>query len=299
MVMRWSAILAWLFAAALLALAACERGPAAKSAGGEAGAGPRIVALSPAAAQIVRDLGLGARLVGRHGFDTFSDPALAVCGDQAGIDYEALLGARPTHVLLQWGQRERPARLTQLAATNRWSVHDYPLLALADVDDAAAEMAALWGVATLPPIRGLEAGKRPDRAAVGRVLLLYGIDPPSALGPGSFHHELLVDLGATPALTEGRAFMTLDAEDVLRLAPDAVMIFNPRAAGRPASNVPPAELVKRLGALGRLDVPAFRAASGGVPRVVLIDDPMCATPGTNLRGLRAEMAGVVDGWAKR
>ena len=142
-----------------------------------------------------------------------------------------VVGATPQLMhALQWGQRERPARLTQLAATNRWSVHDYPLLALADVDDAAAEMAALWGVATLPPIRGLEAGKRPDRAAVGRVLLLYGIDPPSALGPGSFHHELLVDLGATPALTEGRAFMTLDAEDVLRLAPDAVMIFNPRAA---------------------------------------------------------------------
>lgn len=290
MVIRLCAIMAWLCAAAWLA--GCERGPVAKNAAGV----PRIVALSPAAAQIVRDLGLGAKLVGRHGFDTFSDQALAVCGDQAGIDYEALLGARPTHVLLQWGRRERPTRLTELAAANRWSVHDYPLLALADVDDAAAEMAALFGVATLPPIRGHEEGRRPERAAVGRVLLLYGTDPPSALGPGSFHHDLLVDLGATPAISEGRAFMTLDAEDVLRLAPDAVMIFDPREAGRPAGNVPPAELVRRLGALGRLDVPAFRA---GGARVVLIDDPMCATPGTNLRGLRAEMAGVLDGWAKR
>src|SRR5689334_23210000 len=62
---------------------------------------PRVVALSPAVARTMRDLGLGKYLVGRHGFDQWSAQSLPVCGDQNGIDYETLVRARPTQVFLQ------------------------------------------------------------------------------------------------------------------------------------------------------------------------------------------------------
>lgn len=289
-----------LLACLLVALTACERAkPAGSStATGAGGApGPRIVALSPAIAVIIRDLGQGSKLVGRHGFDTFSDPALPVCGDQAGLDYEALLRVRPTHVLTQWGRRDRPERLATLAREHGWTLRDFPMLSLAEVEEAAATLAADLAVPAPPAIRLQEQGRRPDRAAIGRVLMLYGGEPPAALGPGSFHHELLVDLGATPAVREGAAFITLDAEDVLRLAPDAIIIIAPRDPNA-ETNVPPppgAEnadaAVAALRGLAKLDLPALRTR-----RVAIIDDPLSATPGTNLRTLRATLAEIVDGW---
>ena len=70
--------------------------------------------LSPALAVIVRDLGLEANIVARHGFDIVLDKSIPVAGDQSGLDYEILLTAKPTHVLLEWGQREIPRRLGEL-----------------------------------------------------------------------------------------------------------------------------------------------------------------------------------------
>ena len=76
---------------------------------------PRIVALGPSVGIILQDLGLEELVVGRHGWDLALDPDLPVCGDLNGIDYENLIGVRPTHVLLEWGSQEVPRRLEQEA----------------------------------------------------------------------------------------------------------------------------------------------------------------------------------------
>jgi ABC-type Fe3+-hydroxamate transport system substrate-binding protein len=265
----------------------------------------RIVALSPAIATTLRDLGLGAEIVGRHAYDQATDPSIPVCGDQTGIDYETLLNAEPTHVLLEWGQRELPERLSELASAHDWTVKSYRLLTLDDVEACAADLyAALrtsrgetrpWGSTPLA-IAMLEAWSRRDvdLARAGRVLLLASVDPPGALGPGSFHEQILTRIGGRPAITTGAAWQTLDVEDVLALRPEAIIVFRPRARGTPArASLSAEELRAALGRLGTLEIPAVRES-----RVALIDDPLGLTPSTAMVGVAHEVAARLEAWAK-
>ncbi len=249
---------------------------------------PRIAALSPGIAQVLADAGLSHLIVARHGFDRWSDPALPVCGDQSGIDYEALLRVQPTHVLLQWGARDLPPRLAALAKSQKWIVRDVAMLSLEQVRTAANEIEAEFGAWATPAggekSRGsaaLEHALKPiDRAAdAGRVLILYGTSPPTVLGPGSYHHEMLVSLGGVPAITRGSPFITLDAEDLIRIDPDVIIAVQPRVSGETTSGLARhGEAAKRaLGGLARLPLKAVKAE-----RCYLIDDPRGLLPGTNL-----------------
>lgn len=275
----------------------------------------RIVALAPAIAQTLRDLGIESEIVGRHGYDAWSDPAMPVCGDQAGIDYERLLAVNPSHVFLQWGKRELPERLTTLAKQNGWQVRNFSLLTLDEVIAAADELhgivkpvsqsssapsaqplpsqrfAAMLGTAK-PKITG---------ARVGRVLILHTTAPPAALGPGSYHHDLLISLGATPAIETGAPYMTLDAEDIARLKPDAIILIQPRTKGDAAlpisaaapASIDQATLTARLGLIAKLDIPAIKSG-----RVAIIDDEMALLPGTNLIEIGRRMGEILAQWSK-
>jgi ABC-type Fe3+-hydroxamate transport system substrate-binding protein len=112
---------------AMLALGACRRlAPSAAR-------GERVVVLSPALAATLKDLGVSDLVVGRHGWDMALDPGLPVCGDQSGIDYEALLAAHPTVVIIELNPRDVPDRLVELARTNGWELLNLPALGLDDV----------------------------------------------------------------------------------------------------------------------------------------------------------------------
>jgi ABC-type Fe3+-hydroxamate transport system substrate-binding protein len=267
----------------------------------------RLAPLSPALALVLRDLGLGESIVARHGFDAFSPQTLPIVGDQTGLDYEALLRLQPTHVLLEWGARPLPPKLQELASVHGWTISNHSMLTLDDIRATTLqlrdhfptiapgmptrdELAARFDLAWAPRS---SAGQVSLREA-GRVLLLAQIDPPAALGPGSCHHQLLERLGATPALARGAAWITLDAEDVLRLAPEAIVLIVPRAPGTPAPEAPTFEdLTRRLGRLGTLAIPAIQGK-----RVALIDDPLCQTPSTSMIALADELDRVLRVWAK-
>lgn len=300
---------------------------------------PRIVVLAPGVAQIVRDLGMGRLLVGRHASDVWSDPALPACGDQEGIEYERLIAANPTHIFLQWGEQPVPERLTGLAEERGWKVHNLPLLKLADIRNAVIlvydsvspmELGALrWERAHTyatpesrkpgtPPgaleqrltnapyslFQSFEAALRGDEqlAGAGRILLLYqgegeqGGGHPAALGPGSYHHDVLLALGGRTATKEGKAFMPLDAEDISRMKPDGIIIVRPRATSSPATTggaqTQPEQLANSLGVLMKLDIPAIRNK-----RVALIDDPMALVPGTNMAAVAERMRAILKEWA--
>lgn len=274
----------------------------------------RIAALSPAIAVILRDLGQGGTIVARHGYDSWSDAALPVAGDQQGFDYETLLRVNPTHVLVQWGGKTLPDRLVSLAAQHRWVVRDLPLLTLDDVEHAAETLFDLTGQAgggsapawkESPLAERLAAtwrARTPSPSRIGRVLLLYSASPPTALGPGSFHHQLLVRLGGAPAITDGSPFMRLDVEDVLRIAPDAIVLVRPEIATKqqgsasPARTGSPAWRMLRgddlTGSLGPLAGRAIPAVQYG--RVGVLTDPLAAVPGTNLIGLADDLAALLD-----
>lgn len=277
---------------AMLCVAGCERQsePIEPAADDPAGArAPRIVVLSPALGVMLTDLGLAGDVVGRHGWDTLLDQTLPVCGDQTGLDYEALLRADPTHILTEWGTRELPAQLNTLAVKHDWELQDFRLLSLADISSASARLREIFPEAA--PAESIERFDQLMSAPVpaprwsGRVLLLMGTSPVAAIGPGSAHHELLLRAGGVPAITEGSPFMPLHAEDVLRIAPDAIILIQPRSGTAPT----PAPVA--LDGLASLAIPAIEHG-----RVIRIDHPLGLLPSTRLIEVAESMEDALRGW---
>lgn len=297
--------------------------PACDSRSAPASTGPRIVALSPAVAIMLRDMGHADKIVGRHGYDLVLDPSIPVCGDQAGINYEALIKSSPTHVFTQWGSRELPTRLTDLARDRSWVLLDSRLLTLDDITNAAKSMeetiaayrppnavpaptADIFDTPMGPPLsqklaRAFEP--RPPAARrdlfQGPVLLLVSTKSPSALGPGSFHHQLLERLGGSPAITSGNPYIELSAEDIVKLAPQGIILFMPKPpdsfrkpVGTEADDAEPTA-EERLGVLRGLAIPAVQSG-----RVALIDDPRSLTPSSALLSVMGEMERILRDWNK-
>lgn len=271
------------------------RGPAV---GGVSGGVPRVVVLSPAAAVIVADLGMSSVVVGRHGYDMVLPETVPVCGDQAGIDYETLLRVRPTLVVTELGAGP-PARLVEMGRRHGWKVENVRLLTLSDIDRGTEwlgrELGA--GAGVVESLRGRMASawaRREGLAGLGRVLLLESLDPPAGLGPGSCHHEVLERLGARPAIGTGLPYVTLDAEDLLRMGPEVIVWIRPRERGAASSEwAEDAGAVRsRLGRVGRLDLPAFRSG-----RVALIDDPLSLMPSTSMIGFSERLGALLGRWA--
>lgn len=292
------------FAATIVAGIGCERSAPAGAGVVPPPATPhRIVVLSPALAVTLKDLGLAGEVAGRHAHDMVLDKSVPVCGDQTGIDYEALLGARPTHVLIEWGTRELPRRLGELAREHGWVVRSYGALLTLDqvrasVDDLGREFLAPEKQGAREKLLArLDASwaRREELSKAGRVLLLMGTSPVcAALGPGSFHQQVLERIGGVPAIREGSPYMELDAEDVARLAPEGIVLVMPRAVGAAPRTGPLSadDAAARLGALATLKIPAVTNG-----RVWLIDDPLCLLPGTSLAGFADDLERGLARWS--
>ncbi len=269
-------------------------------------AAPRLVVLSPALGLILADLGLAPLIVGRHGFDAFLPSAIPVCGDQGGLDYERLLtlSPPPTHILLEWGERPLPPRLTELAREHHWIILNISMMTLDDIERVTLELRETFPpTLPTPALPGPSATDlrarfakawgpeaRSDRPHSRRVLLLGNVDPPCAFGPRSWHYQLLERLGGTPAITQGTPWITLDVEDVLKLAPDVIILIDPRPPHSPAPAPPSIEALRaRLGRVGTLDIPAIRDR-----RIHLLDDPRAHTPSTAMLDLAEELANILS-----
>lgn len=292
-----------------MGLVACEKKAPPAAPTNSAAIDPRIVVLSPALAVILRDLGLEGRIVGRHAWDLCLPESVPICGDQAGIDYEAVLQAAPTHVVIQWGKRELPQRLRELGEARHWTIVPLDPLSLDEVVGAARALEREFDPwidadhkGAHSPAAQLEralATPEPTATRAGRVLLLTNASPPTALGPGSFHADVLGRLGGVAALTGGGAYVTLDAEDVLRMAPEGIVLIEPRGVRsgptlmrNRAADFDASDLRMRLGKLAELDIPAIRAG-----RVALIDDPLSLTPSTAMVGFAVRLRGILGVWS--
>jgi ABC-type hemin transport system substrate-binding protein len=218
------------------------------------------------------------------------DKSVPVCGDQTGVDYEALLRVKPTHVLIEWGAREIPARLRDMADRNGWVLQDFAQLTLDDVLDTTSRLGTLF--CRSEPAKFVELSERMKQAwstkhtpiNAGRILLLESIDPPAALGPGSFHHQMLERIGGSPAIASGNPYMRLEIEDILRMAPDGIILFAPGSATT-------ADARTQLGRIGALDIPATRNG-----RIAIINDPLCLTPSSALLPVTEQMERTLKGW---
>jgi ABC-type Fe3+-hydroxamate transport system substrate-binding protein len=274
----------------------------------------RIVVLAPALGVICEDLGLRERIVGKHAWDMTLPASVPVVGTHDDPDLEAILRADPTHILLQDMQARVPASLTEMAERQGWTVWAFPLLTLDDIAECMDEIhLRIRGLGDtepdlfrpetfdptnrlareLPSARLADAWRdRGDTArAAGRVLVLASTDPPGAMGPGSFHHQLLERLGAEPALADGGPWQELDHEDILRLAPDAIIVFRPRDRDAASVRLTTDDALAALGGIADLDIPAVRSR-----RVAVIDDPLGLLPASSLAGVAEEMGEAFERW---
>lgn len=301
----WSALGACVVCAALVLLAtSCSRPKPMQS------GGPRIVALSPAVAVILQRLGHERLIVGRHAYDLSLPKGIPIAGDQAGIDYESLISLQPTHVLTQWGSRELPERLRTLASEKGWTLYDAPLLALDDIPAATAHIDRLISLATSGNDSS-SAGReliakmttawavRGDFKKAGRVLLLASIDPPAALGPGSFHHQILTRIGGTPAIMSGAAYIELDREDIRAINPDVIVLIRPASSPGAATRISgssQADTTEALAVIAPIADLPIRAAQNR--RVHLITDPLALTPSPSMIEFADELARILAEWSK-
>jgi ABC-type hemin transport system substrate-binding protein len=254
-----------------------------------ANATTRLVTISPAAGTIARDLGFQGTVVGRHAFDLVLDRSVRVCGDQAGLDYEALLAVGPTHVVTEWGSRELPRKFVGLARERGWRTLDIKTRTLEEIAHATAsidrfarnaEEGALLSPAAASLIGELDALRgvpdSPAFAHLGSVVPLVSLSPLGALGPGSCHHEVLVGIGAAPALATGGAYQELTREQLVGLAPGVIVYL--RGGGPQEADA--------FASLRGLDIPAVRNN-----RLIVIDDPLCQIPATSLAALARDLRG--------
>ncbi len=257
----------------------------------------RIIVLSPALAITMRDLGLAAHIVGRHGYDFVLDSSLPVCGDQSGLDYEAISRLAPTHVLTQYDSNDVPSRLLSIAKASNFEAINFQLLTLESVRESAQQLALRFGAHSTPINATFEQAfsrRGNGFSEAGRILLLAATNPPGALGPGSFHHQILARIGGIPAVSNGAPFVTLDAEDILRLKPDAIIMVLPRARdAAPMTDVQPDTLISLVPALASMNIPAVTNR-----KVALIDDPLSQTPSTALIKFADDLAAILGSWHK-
>lgn len=252
-------------------------------------AAPRIAALSPAVAVILKDLGLEDRIVARHAYDMVLDKDLPIVGDQLGIDYEALLLADPTHILLQWGARDLPPRLLSIADSKDWSVASIQILSLDDIRDAVTQLDQLVGnentheLADALRERMAEAWTPREglRERAGKCLPLYATSPPAAAGPGSFNAQLLEALGVQPAIEAGEPYIRLDLEDLRALDPDSIVLFAPGASAD--------RLDELLDPLRRAHLRAVEN-----DRVILINHPLAQLPSTAMIDIANTLAAEIQ-----
>jgi len=272
-----------LLTCALLMLLACERvAPSSPP-------GVRIATTSPAVGVMLRDFNAASLAVGRSGYDVALDPMLPVVGDMAGFDLERLSTLGATHVFVETGASAPPAGLREVSDSAGFELVAFELTSLAQLIELAERVYAMVSphvdAGPAPQTRFEAALRRDDSLArAGPVLLLIPGSSPAALGPGSVHHEVLMAMGATPAISTGRPYMPLDAEDLIELSPKAIVLLAPEKDE-------PWETL--LGPLAELQIPACDAG-----RVVVLRDADVLMASTSTLRFAEAVRSNVRRWAE-
>lgn len=260
--MRWVPVVAL----CLVAAVACERGrpPAASS------SGPRLVALSPSATEVVAALGATDQLVGVDRYSTYPPEvqALPKVGDFLSPNLEQIIALRPSLVIVDDVHGRAAGALRDAGVeTIECAMHGLP-----DVKAALRRIGAKIGKPSVAAQRVAAIDAALDAAAARRagprprVLAIIDRTPGEvaglvAAGPGSWIDELLAVVGGENVLAaSGIRYPKLSREEVLRARPDVILDLSYAARDD-------------VTAWRELDVPAIRTG-----RVVALDQPFLVAP---------------------
>jgi len=233
----------------------------------------RIVSLTPNTTETVFAIGAGDRLVGRSRFCDFPPEvrALPAVGGYVDPSFEAILALEPDLVVGARG----PAGATLVQRLEQRGIATW----FPDTESIAGIEEMIHGLGQRTG-RGAQADELVQqirsrlaaiRAATAssprpRVLLVFGLAPVVAAGPGSFPDEMLALAGADNAIRQGTRYPSLGMESVLGFAPD-VVVDAAVAEGHGQDRI-------------RSDTPGWReleAVRKG--RVIAIDDNSVLRPG--------------------
>jgi iron complex transport system substrate-binding protein len=213
----WLLVLAGLFG--------CDPPPQA-----HVGTAKRVVSLTPSTTEALAAIGARDALVGRSRYCDFPPDVLRlpVVGGYVDPSYEAILALTPDLVIGARGPAG-PDISTRLAS--RGIDTYFPVTeSFAGIDDMLLGLGERTG--HVEGARRLVSRLHEEEAAISkavsraprvRVLLLFGLSPIVAAGPGGFPAEMLDRAGAVNVVTEGGAYPTLGLEHVLALDPDIIV----------------------------------------------------------------------------
>ncbi len=284
----------------------------------------RFVVFSPAIGVMLRDLGFEDSIVGKHTYDTALSDSIAVVGSHIDIDYEMLITLAPSDLFFERNTIEIPQRVRTLADENDWQIWSYELKTLDDIattiDDLYLKLVgfkekqvdddnfldfdidptAKFDV-ELPSARLASAWSPIGRAAsnAGLMLILASVDPPGAMGPGSFHAQLIGRLGIEAAIVDGGMWQELDLEDIIDLAPDSILVFMP---SKPSSDdligepepMTWEQIQAKVGKVSTLPIPAVEHQ-----RIAIIEHPLGLLPSSSLGQVADEITTAVRAWDAR
>ncbi len=258
----------------------------------------RFVSLSPAMTQMLVDLGLGDRIVGRTPFCDSVPEIVPIVGSLLDVDYERLIDVAPTHIVIQPAASGTDPEVERLAAEHHWVLIEQGLDRLADVDAFLSGFAAGLHMPPSPAltdlaarceekgraIRALSAAPARLTAKPLRTLLLVGNDPPTAAGADTFVSEMLVAAGGANAIT-APGYPELSLEDIVHLNPDAICVLR---------EIAPAD-EDRAALLRPLLTGATAAVRFG--RVEVFVSPFVMLPSTRAPLVVAQLRALLERWA--
>lgn len=277
----------------------------------------RLAVLSPGMAVMIQDLGFEDRIVAKHDYDLALSNSIPAAGSELGYDLEVLIKSDPTHLFFQRTTAELPSIIRNAAQERDWIIFERPLNTL---DDIASTSDDLYYLLQGVPQRGdlefdmesvfdqqlpsIALGNAwtdlgPIADAAGTVLVLGSLDPIGAMGPGSYHHQLIERLGAQPAIAEGAMWVELDYEDLINLNPDSIILIAPRSSngqsdlfGEPAKPTTD-EILARFGPIADLPVAAIQEK-----RIGIIDHPLGLLPSGALGDVADDMRQLFEEWSE-
>jgi iron complex transport system substrate-binding protein len=212
-------------AIALALVTGCQDGTAEHAA-----VARRVVSLSPSTTEAMAAIGAQGLLVGRSRYCDYppSVASLPVVGGFVDPNYEAILGLAPDLVIGARGPAG-PA-LTERLAGRGIAVYFPNTESLEGIDAMLVGLGQRTGHAAdaTRTVADIDAAVSRVTASAGRAprvraLLLFGVTPIVAAGPGSFPDELLRRAGAENVVTAGGAYPTLGLERLLVLDPDVIV----------------------------------------------------------------------------